>query len=505
MNKFVSAIGNARTTTTNGMAALESTGNAAVEYFYKAGALRANPAEAVRLFKAAYAADRDTALRLALWTRDVRGGAGERNIFRSIIQWLQEVNEDDAAALLVRAPIVGRWDDVLVANDRMRDAIVYPLLAKALMSDGIMFNETPLVAKWMPRKGLDAYKLRKAFGLSPKAYRKLLVKFTNVVESLMCAKEFDKIDYSTVPSVALSRLKKAFSKRDTERFVAFMTKAVKGEVKVNASAIFPYQVLGNVHDVRGLGDRNAIIAQWNNLPNYTTDKAILPLVDVSGSMTSSVSGRTTALDVAVSLGLYLSEKNSGPYKDCFLTFSGKPKLLKLKGDIVSRVEQMVSSDWEMNTNLEAAFKLILKTAIDNDVPADQMPAVLLILSDMQFDQAIRGRTATETIKALYGNAGYTVPQVVFWNINSHDNVPSKFNEQDVALVSGFSPAIVKSILTAKNVSPVDVMMDAIGIEKYDPTLTVPLSRPQTYEEVDGSMCLWVHGCQRSRPIRRSRR
>jgi len=330
-----------------------------------------------------------------------------------------------------------------------------------------------------------AAKLRSALGLTPKAYRKRLVAFTNVVETLMCQKEFSAIDYSKLPSQAFSRYKKAFKRRDEARFTEFVAAAVKGEVKVNAGAIYPYEVLKGIGEYGfNVADRNAVIAQWNALPNYTNGKSILPMVDVSGSMTAKVAGNTTsAMDVAVSLGLYLSEKNSGPFRDCFLTFSSNPQLLKLKGDIVSRVEQMTRSDWAMSTNLEAAFKLILDTAKRASAPQSDMPEYVLILSDMQFNQCVQNTndSAMKMIERMYGEAGYIVPKVVFWNIAAKDNVPVSFNKQGAALVSGFSPAITKAILAAEKFTPWSVMIEAISTDRYDiSNPPMVLTRPTEY-------------------------
>jgi hypothetical protein len=180
--------------------------------------------------------------------------------------------------------------------------------------------------------------------------------------------------------------------------------------------------------------------------------------------------KVTCLDVSVSLGLYLADKNKGAFKDTFLTFSGKPELMHLKGNILQKIEQMSRSAWEMNTNLNKAIQKILDVAVDGKVPAEEMPKVLLILSDMQFDQCARfDDSAMQMIARKYEDAGYQVPQVVFWNLNAADNVPVKFNKNGVALVSGFSPTIVKSVLAAdlEDFTPEAIMRKTIMSERYD--------------------------------------
>jgi hypothetical protein len=336
-----------------------------------------------------------------------------------------------------------------------------------------------LAAKWTPRKGPIAAEIRTFFGMSPKFYRKSLVELTKVVETNMCAQDWDGINFSHVPSVAASRYKKAFN-RHTPKFREYVTELVKPvaerkvDVKVNAAAVYPYDVLKGRINCYGVKfdatELNHITAQWDALPNYVGDASILPLVDVSGSMSGARAGASlTALEVAVSLGLYLADKNEGKFKDTFLTFSGSPELLHLKGNINQKIDQMVKSKWEMNTNLHKAFEKILKVAAEGQVPQAEMPKVLLILSDMQFDACARyDNSAIEMIARKYEAAGYEMPKVVFWNLNASGNAPVKFNDSGVALVSGFSPTIVKAVLDADfdDFTPEAIMLKTLMQDKY---------------------------------------
>ena len=214
-----------------------------------------------------------------------------------------------------------------------------------------------------------------------------------------------------------------------------------------------------------------VIAQWDALPNYVGDASILPIVDVSGSMTCPAGKNTQVrcLDVAVSLGLYLADKNKGAFKDTFLTFSDKPELVTLKGNIVQKVDQMSKSNWDMSTNLHAAMSKILDVAVKNSVPASDMPAMLLILSDMQFNQCARyDDSVMEMIERKFEDAGYAVPQIVFWNLNSSDNVPVKADKSGAALVSGFSPSIMTSLLAADldQFTPEGIMLKTVMSDRY---------------------------------------
>jgi len=470
MTTFVDAVVNQEARTENGMKARKSIANAVVDLFYNAGASRGK--NIVPAFSAAMAENRDLALRVAAWLRDARGGAGERQLFRDILVYLEKNDTEAAKALLRKVPELGRWDDLFVFNSKDMKNEAYTLLGDALRS------RNGLAAKWTPRQGPIAVEIRNFFGMSPKFYRKSLVELTKVVESQMCAKDWDNINFSHVPSVASARYKKAFN-RNTEKYAEYVQSLVKGdnpEVKVNASVAYPYDVLkGRIGHYGVTFDKtelDLIQKQWEALPNYVGDANILPLVDVSGSM-SCPAGKNTklsCLEVAVSLGLYLADKNTGKFKDTFLTFSNKPELLNLKGNINQKIDQMIKSKWEMNTNLHAAFKKILDVAVKGGVPQEEMPAMVLILSDMQFDQCMtHDDSAIQMIQRKYKDAGYEMPQVVFWNLNaSYGNAPVKFDKGGTALVSGFSPAIVKPLLSGDidNFTPVSIMLKTIMDDRY---------------------------------------
>jgi hypothetical protein len=316
----------------------------------------------------------------------------------------------------------------------------------------------------MPRKGSFANIVRKSLGLTPKEYRKLLVKLTDVVETKMCNKEFNKIEYGKVPSKAFSKYQRAFDKRDTARFNEFLEDVKDGKEKINAGAIFPNDIIRPY--LNGKKSQDAITEQWNALPNYMEDskERLLPVCDVSGSMMG------LPMEVSISLGLYISQRNEGIFKDAFLTFSEHPQMQYLKGNIHSRVHQLHNADWGMNTNLEATFKLILDSAVSMDLDAEEMPTKLLIISDMEFDQATNeDDTALDMMRDLYNKAGFEMPGIVFWNVNGRiGNVPTKANTKNTALVSGFSPSILTSILGGEIAHPAQIMFDTINSERYNP-------------------------------------
>jgi hypothetical protein len=444
--------------TENGMKAKAHSGNALVDLFYKIGASRGKSVTAD--FEKAFQEDSDLAMKIAFWSRDVRGGAGERQLFRDVLVHLEKLHPDTLEAVLPFVSEFGRWDDLLVFKTEKFKHMAYTLIGDALR------ERNGLCAKWMPRQGPIAVEIRNFYGMTPKFYRKSLVALTNVVESKMCAKDWDSIEFGKLPSLASARYNKAFAKNASASYNAYKARLTAGTDKVNASAVYPYDV---IKTLRHGGDSVVADAQWASLPNYIGDASVMPLVDVSGSMSCPVGGNANlmCIDIALSLGLYCADKNTGVFKDTFLTFSAKPKAQVVKGTLAQKMSQMNSSDWGMNTNLHAAFDEILRIAVKGGVNASDMPKTLLILSDMQFDQCVSfDDSAHQMIKRKYKDAGYKVPNIVFWNLNSRDNVPVKFDKRGTALVSGFSPAVMKGILSGTDMTPYGIMLATVDVDRY---------------------------------------
>lgn len=461
---FLDALQIEDTFTENGMVTNSSTLNECVNLFFTIGAMRGQDKQRLlSQFSKAFNENPLTAMRILFWSRDVRGGAGERQIFRDIIQFLAETDSEVLAKNIKFIPEFGRWDDLIVLfNTKVNND------AMATIVQGLE-SRNGLCAKWMPRKGVIFNSIRKAMGLTPKSLRKMLVELSNTIEQKMCANEWSNIEYSKVPSLAMGRYSKAFLKHDSLGVGQYIVALKNGETKVNASAVYPYDVVKTLN----LGLRELAIEQWKALPNFMEGctERILPVVDVSGSMSSSVGGNSnvTCMDVAISLGLYISERNEGEFKDSFITFSEKPKLQKLSGDLYDRYSQLSSSDWDMSTNLESVFKLILGQAVKHNVSQDKMPTKILILSDMEFNQATKRQsdTAMQMIRSEYEDHGYTLPSIIYWNIQSrNNNFLVRFDQKGTALISGLSPSIMKSVLVGNIDSPEHIMNITIDSDRY---------------------------------------
>ena len=462
MTTLLEALQTEDTTTLNGMVTNSTSKDANVDLFFHIGAMRGQ--DPVPVFAKAFAEDPLTALKVMFWCRDVRGGAGERQLFKDVVIYLSLVNQDVLKKNIHLFSEYGRWDDLFALLGTPLEVDVLNLIGHGLTEgDG-------LLAKWLPRKGPVANKVRKYLGVSPKVYRKTIVSLSQTVEQSMCAKKFDDIDYEKVPSLAMSRYLKAFYKNDETRFDDFKNRLAEGTAKVNAGALYPYDVTKSI--LSG-GDVKVSEAQWDSLPNYMegNEKRVLPVVDTSGSMTCSVGGNPNleCIDIAVSLGLYISERNEGPFKDAFITFSEDPTLQYLKGTLAERLASLNCAHWGYNTNLEKVFQVVLKQALKNQVSPGEMPTDILILSDMQFDEAIQDSdyTAYAMAKHMYEESGYELPNIVFWNLHSHETQsPVSFDEKGTALISGFSPAILTSILAGEEMTAVSIMMDTIGSTRY---------------------------------------
>jgi hypothetical protein len=429
-------------------------------------------------FDLATAEDKRLAIRTLLWTRDIRGGAGEREVARKILRHMEKNYQDDLVAILPYWAEYGRWDDLLVFETDFARNQAFKVIAAALNA------KNGLCAKWMPRKGKDAVALRNYLGWSPKRYRKTLVTLTKVVETPMCAREWKGITYDHVPSVAAARYQKAFFKHDPEGYKAYRDGLVKinpetgkAERKINAGAVFPYDVLKSLNH----GDRKVADAQWEALPNLLGDNKILPFIDLSSSMGSwsyygqrnAVPGNVTPMDISVSIGLYTAGKQTGDFAGMWVGFSNVPRMNKLNGPLTlsNMYQQLDFADAYGGTNIEATFDLVLNHAIRYNVPQADLPNMILVVSDMEFNPQRAGLSdlAYNNAKSKFAAHGYDLPKVVFWHVNGRaDNSPVKEDQNGTAMVSGFSPAIFKSILSNKleTFSPYNVMLETLNDKRY---------------------------------------
>ncbi|HNV61442.1 MAG TPA: DUF2828 family protein [Candidatus Cloacimonas acidaminovorans] len=447
------------TETANGAKTLARTKSALVDFFAQAGAMRGKKDEALELFKRAFSEDNLIATRLLFYLRDVRGGQGERDLFRNCLQYLGEQEKEVFEKIVKYVPEYGRWDDLFFDNEK-----VFEFIKKQIDSD--VNSETPsLLGKWLKTINASSKNTREKakfiagkLGLTNIAYRRVvrfLRKKIQTVEELMSARKWSDIKYENVPSQASLLYKNAFTKHDKNRYEKYIDDVNNGEKKINASTLYPYQLYDKAFD----GD-NSVEALWKNLPDYTRGTNALVVADTSGSM----EGRP--MSVSVSLALYFAERNKGIFKNCFISFSEDPKIHKIKGMTLRQKMNSIKLGDVANTNIQSVFSLILGTAIKNNIPEEEMPETIYIISDMEFDNAVCGRTNYEIIKRRYKESGYKKPNIVFWNVNGNgENLPSQDNEKGVTMVSGLSASTFS--LAVENKTPYEMMLDVANSDRYN--------------------------------------
>ena len=502
MNKFMNGLANATnyTMTENGAVTHKSTLNDVLDMFAFGGAYRTrSDADVITLFDNALKQDEVHALKCLFYLRDCRGGQGERRFFRVAMKWLAKTHTDMARRNLQYIPEFGRWDDLYLFVDTPLEADAFALIKNALALD--MQSKTPsLLAKWLKSENTSSAesralgnKTRQYLGMTHKQYRKtlsILRTRINIVEKLMSENRWDEIEFDKIPSRAGFIYKNAFARRDIikAKYEAF---AKDENTKVNAKTLYPYECVAeamratnsgwgwygnkNISDV----DRAMINKYWANLEDYIKGATFngMAIVDTSGSMCGN--SADAPINVAISLGLYCAEKAKGPYAGHFVTSSSKPSLVKVEGsDFCDKVARMARADWGGSTNIEAAFDLLLKTAIDNHCTQDEIPQNLIVISDMEFNSCVttntcgRGylcgnnymETLFEAMERKWAQHGYQMPHLVFWNVQARqNNIPMRDNGH-VSYVSGMSPVLYEQIL--KGLTATDLMLDKLDSERY---------------------------------------
>lgn len=467
--------------TENGCVTNSTSSSDCIDLFFTIGAMRSKRNDnkvmfdLFTMFDRAFAENPLIAMKILFWSRDARGGAGERSIFRQIEQHLAKTNPDVLMKNIDNIPEYGRWDDLFALFETDCEDTVINYIVSTITDESNPART--LLSKWLPRLGgkvpakkkAIANKIRKALNMSPAEYRKMIVNLTNVVETPMCQKEFGKINYEHVPSVAMAKYQNAFRKNDNERFGKFLKAVETGDKKINAGTLYPYDVIRSLR----CGDMKASNITWQNLPNYLEGNTenIMAMVDVSESMNQNISGSINAMDISISLGIYISERLEGPFKDHFITFTSIPTLQRLTGNLFNRYNQL-KGEVGYDTNIQAAFEMLLDAAVKNNVSPEDMPNKIVIISDMEFNAYYindNSSSCMQMVDELYEKAGYKRPQIIFWKVNvlsKTSNVPVKFDESGTALISGFSPTILTSVLGG-DLTPERVMLKTINNERYN--------------------------------------
>ena len=473
------------TYTENGAITNKSTMSDCLDLFATIGAIRnAEKEEIIRRFVRAYTENADVAMKILFFSRDVRGGLGERRVFRVIIDWLAENKTESLRKNIELIPEFGRYDDLVSLLDTPCEKDVLNIIRKQLEDDLTSDNNVSLLAKWLPSvnasNGETIYKAKRIacyLGMSDARYRKILVelrKKIHIIENDLRKKDYS-FDYSKQPSKAMFKYRKAFLRNDSERYNAFLEAVRSGKKKLHTDNLAPYEIVRSALNTNGwgfnshltVGEKEALNVSWESLPDYCDNRNALVVVDTSGSMYFNDNALPAA--VALSLGLYFGEHNTGAFHNHFIEFSSRPQLIEIKGKtFVDKLEYLCTFNEVADTNVEAVFDLILDAAVRNNIPQNEFPKTLYLVSDMEFNSCVRNASLSNFVSAKrrFEEHGYKLPQIVFWNVASRNrNQPVTKNEQDVALVSGCTPHLF-SMATSGNISPYSSMMEIIESERY---------------------------------------
>lgn len=470
------------TKTENGADARNTTGNALLDFFSQAGALRERAeSDICLLFEKAANTDKLGAIRTLFYARDIREGLGERRTFRILLKYLAGKHPDLLKKNLALVPEYGRWDDLYELVNTPLEQDIFALMKQQFLTDETAMAENrlcSLLAKWLKKADASStatktlgIRTAKAFGMSVYEYKRRCVRLRrhiDVVEQRMSEQNWDEIRYSAVPSHAMKQYRKAFRRHDENRFQEYLENVKSGKEKIHAGTLYPYDIIRPLLMGNGT-EPETINTLWNALPDFVKQNVnAVIMADVSFSMYEA---DAMPICVSVSLALYFAERNSGAYHNKFMTFSEKPEFIELDNalPLSDRIRTMQQTYWAMNTDLDAALKEILRLAVENSCPPEDMPKALIIISDMQIDEAdekSRSDFYTRAEKA-FREAGYETPAIVFWNVNSKRNAfQADMNRPGVQLVSGAAASTFQTIIDSIGKTPLETMYCVLNSPRY---------------------------------------
>lgn len=470
-------------TTENGATGYYTTYNPLLDFNFKVPSFRHLDQESLELVAKKFIAspiDKEVFYRYLFFLRDIRGGMGERRLFRELLKQLALRGRNEVKALIPLIADYGRFDDLFVLKDTPYEQDMVDYIKTTYLSDLIAMQkgkQVTLLAKWLPSINASCAETRALakyfmghFNYTAKTYRKHLSslrKYLRVVENQISRGDYSNIKYESVPSKANLRYSDLFLKVDYERRVEFLNAVAKGEKHLKATTLFPQDIISRIRK-SSMSDVE-LQSLWDGLREFGDLHNVLVVVDVSGSMSIPISSSVIAMDASMGLGAYFAERNTGDFKDKVVTFSEKPKLVDLSGikGIVDKYNYMYRMDWGASTNIEAVFNLVLQTAKKGNCSQQDIPTVLII-SDMEFDYCGGYKTHSfNNIAQKYAECGYKLPRLVFWNVASRTNtIPVTTNELGVALVSGYSPCSINAVMS-NSLDPYQALLDCVNTERYD--------------------------------------
>jgi hypothetical protein len=441
--------------------------------------------------------------------RDRKDGKKEKKISNDAYLWLKFNNFEKTYQHNINKYIekYGSWKDVLYFVESINKKRIYDdrfecdLFANQLIKDKENFNNgesVSLCAKWCPGEKTH---YQKRYNLTTKIINVLLEKNNittiksneyfrkeyltplrnkiDIVEKKMCYNEWRDIDYEKVPSIASKKYKNAFMKRDNERYLEYLRNVSKGIQKINVTGILPHELVNYYLQDETRELDLTIENQWktilDDMKKTGLFNKLIAVVDVSGSMFSASNGSIPA-QVAIALGLLISNCCQGMYKNKVITFHSSPSFHEIKGNTLKdQVECIRNAEWGYNTNFELIADLIIKYGKEHNLTDFDMPEKLVVLSDMQFDEAVRSDYESDkndlellyyTFSKKFRKNNYKVPKMIYWNLNADNSKSFPVNDKvkNTAIISGFSEQLLKIFMTYDEFSP-EIILDGI-LEKY---------------------------------------
>lgn len=476
--------------TENGAFAYSTTKNPVLDLFAQIGSLRPrSEAEIIIKIADAMAVDPVLTTKMVFHAGNVRGGLGERRTFRIAIKYLANSYSSIMRANAHLIPHFNRWDSIFALVGTPCEKEMWDIIKEqmSLDMDAVIKSKVSakpigisLLAKWMPTETAHkretrelAKKAMRKLGMTPRQYRKVLSalrKHLNIVEGLMSANAWDKVEYPAVPSYAMKNYRKAFARHDADGFAAYTESLKKGEKKINASTLYPYDL---VHQYWGKWNPSVddiVEAQWKALPNYVEgENNVLVMADVSGSMTWY---GARPIETSIGLATYFAQHATSDYHNLYMTFTDRPHFISLDGcgTLVSAIKKVQNTDVGYGTDLDKAFDYILNHAVANGIKPENMPKALIVVSDMEIDPYFRGRGNLDFVqrqKVKFAQYGYQLPKLVLWNVEArNDTFLSQSDE--VVLVSGQSASVFKQLCGDLNgVTAWDIMLKTLNDPMYD--------------------------------------
>ena len=489
-------LNNRKTLTSNGAVTYATSGKKILDFNFGISAMRTmDPEKIADKFMGVYYEDKLRAMEYLFYLADIREGLGERNAFRSCLLWLVRNQPGVANAVAELIPYYNRWDSILVllADKKTRQRAIEVIKLQLVEDITNMAENKPisLLAKWMPSINASskvtknlARQLCEALGLTEKEYRKTLSalrKYLDVVEVKMSAKQWGEIDYEKVPSKANLNYNNAFLRNDEERRRAFLAALKSGNAKINAGTLQPHEICTkyrmngfSYYSNRGIPVDDTLEELWKALPDLSVENTLI-IRDGSGSMMGGgYGGNAVPLDVATALAIYMSERNTGAWKDKFITFSANPKIIDLHNcrTLAEKLTVTYREDDCSNTNIYKTMRLVLDTAKKNHLTQEEMPGMIVICSDMAFDGSRFNfnQTLFEEISQDFKAAGYKLPKICFWNIAGENGakggVPMQQNEMGLVLCSGFSVQLLRMFMS-NEVDPYKILLETLDSPRYD--------------------------------------